>query len=77
MKDLIKAMDNLPKIVKLILCIPAIAIVWAIYRVIRSLAAGKTVSAVVAIVLIFIGVPWLWLVDLVCILLNGKVWWVC
>jgi hypothetical protein len=77
MKDLVKAMDNLPKIVKLILCIPCIAIVWAIYRVVRSLVAGNTLAAVTAVVLIFVGIPFLWLIDLICILLGNKVWWIC
>ena len=41
MKDLINAIDNLPWIVKLIFCLPVIAIVWSIYRLVRSIAAGN------------------------------------
>ena len=76
MKSLIKAMDNLPLLVKLILCIPAVAIVWTIYRLCRSLDKNNLVGVVLAIVLIFVGVPFMWLIDLICILIGGKVWWI-
>ena len=76
MRDLIKAIDNLPKIAKLILCIPAIAIVWMIYRVCRSLQKNNMIGVILAVVLIFVGVPFMWLIDLVCILLKGNIWWI-
>ena len=76
MKELIKAMDNLPQLVKLILCIPAVAIVWMIYRLCRSLEKNNMVGVVLSIVLIFVGVPFMWLIDLLCILLKGNVWWI-
>ena len=77
MKDLIKAMDNLPWIVKLILCIPALDIVWVIYRIVKSLVAGNTLAIVLSIVLLIVGIPWLWAIDLVCVLLKKQVWWFC
>jgi hypothetical protein len=76
MKSLIKAMDNLPLLIKLILCIPAVAIVWMIYRLCRSLDKNNLVGVVLAIVLIFVGIPFMWLVDLLCILMKGNVWWI-
>ena len=76
MDSLIKAIDNLPKIIKLILCIRAIAIVWMIYRLCRSLAKKNIIGIVLAIVLVFVGIPFMWLIDLVCILLKGNVWWI-
>ena len=76
MESLIKAIDNLPKILKLILCIPAIAIVWMIYRVCRSLQKQNMVGVIIAIVLIFVGIPFMWLIDLLCILFKGNVWWI-
>ena len=76
MESLIKAIDNLPKIVKLILCIPAIAIVWVVYRLCRSLQKQNMVGVILAIVLIFVGIPFMWLIDLLCILFKGSVWWI-
>ncbi|MBO5970887.1 MAG: hypothetical protein J6S14_20620 [Clostridia bacterium] len=76
MDSLIKAIDNLPKIVKLIFCIPAIAIIWMIYRLCRSLAKKNIVGIVLAVVLLFVGIPFMWLIDLVCILFKGNIWWI-
>ena len=76
MKDLINAIDNLPWIVKLILCIPVLDIVWTVYRLLRSIDAKNTVGIVVSIIL-FVCAPFVWLVDLICVILNKKVWWFC
>ncbi len=76
MKDLIKAMDNLPWIVKLILCIPALDIVWTVYRLLKSLVAGNVVAIVLSIVLFFFA-PFVWLIDLICVILKKNVWWFC
>ena len=72
MKELIKAFDNLPLIIKVILAIPALDVVWAIYRIVRAVAEKDTTAIIVAIVLFFI--PIMWLIDIVMILLQGNVW---
>ena len=76
MDSIIKTFDNLPKILKLILCIPDIAIVWMIYRLCRSLAKQNMIGVILAIVLVFVGIPFMWLIDLLCILFKGSVWWI-
>ena len=76
MKDIIKAVDNLPLIVKIILALPGLAVVWAIYRLLRSLEKKNTLGIVLAIVLIFADLTFFWVIDLICLLLNGKVWWI-
>ena len=76
MKEFIKAMDNLPWIAKLILCIPALDIVWTIYRLIKSIDAKNNLGIVLSIVL-FVFAPFVWLVDLICVILNKQVWWFC
>ncbi len=75
MEKLIKAIDELPWIVKLLLCIPALDIVWAVYRLCRSLTANNTLGIVLAILCIIPGAAFVWLVDLICVLVNGKIWW--
>ena len=77
MKDIIKTMDNLPWIAKLILCIPALDIVWNIYRLLKSIDAQNTVAIVISILLIFVGLPFMWAIDLICVILNKKIWWLC
>ncbi len=76
MKDAINAIDNLPFIVKLILCIPVLDIVWTVYRLLRSLDAKNTVGIIVSVVLLLCA-PFVWLIDLICIIVNKKVWWFC
>ena len=76
MKDLIKVMDNLPWIVKLILCFPALDIVWTVYRLLKSLVAGNVVAIVLSIVLFFCA-PFVWLIDLICVIVKKNVWWFC
>ena len=72
MKEFINALDNLPLIVKVILAIPALDIVWAIYRIIRALDEKDTIAIVIAIVLLF--VPFVWIADIICIALKGNIW---
>ena len=66
MKDIVKAFDNLPWIVKLILCLPVVNIAWAIYRICKGVATNNTLMLVVGICWIIFGSVVLWLVDLVC-----------
>ena len=75
MKDLIKAIDNLPFIVKILLCLPVVAIVWQVYRLIKSISDGNVLGIVLAIVLLVAGPSIFWIFDLVCVLLKGKIWW--
>lgn len=76
MKSFIKAMDKLPWIVKLILCLPALDIVWCVYRLCRSLAKGNVLGIVLAVLSIIPGAAFVWIVDLVCVILSGKIWWI-
>lgn len=68
-------MNDLPWIVKLLLCIPMLDIVWNITRLIRSLDSKNVVGIVLAIVLLFVGVPFVWFIDLICVIVKGNIWW--
>lgn len=74
--QLIKAVDSFPIWLKLILCIPAVDIVWWFYRIIKSAAKNNTGGIVVAVILMVIGIPFMWIIDLLCVAINGKVWWI-
>ena len=52
MKDLIKSIDNLPKLIKLILAIPALDIIWVVYLLMRSFVKNNMLGVVIAVVLI-------------------------
>ena len=76
MKKFIETMNDLPQILKLILCIPMLDIVWNITRLVRSLDKNNLVGIVLAAVLIVIGLPFIWIIDLICVLMNGNIWWI-
>ena len=76
MKSIIKTMDNLPKLIKLILAIPALDIIWVLYRLCRSLDKNNMVGVILGVVLIFVGIPFMWLIDILCIFFKDKVWWI-
>ena len=76
MKNLIKALDKLPWIVKLILCAPALDIVWCISRVCRSLVKNNLVGVVLGILTIIPGAAFIWVIDILCVLVNKKIWWI-
>lgn len=72
MKDFIKSMDNLPFIAKLILCLPALDIVWAVYRIAKGLYKNSLIQLIIGILWIAPGVAFGWLIDLISIFLTGK-----
>lgn len=73
MKDLVKAFDNLPWILKLILALPAIdGIAWGIYRIAKGVSKNDTTLIIVGILWIVFGFVIFWVIDLVTILLYKK-----
>ncbi len=76
MNSLVKSMDGLSRIWKIILALPLLDIVWAIYRLMRSISKGSVLGIILAVLLIFIGIPFLWLVDMITIILFNRVLWI-
>lgn len=76
MKSIIKAFDNLPLILKVILALPVLDIVWAVYRLCRSLDKNNVVGIVLAIVMLLVCPAIFWLVDIITLLVIGKVLWI-
>lgn len=75
MKNLIKTFDELPLIVKVIFCIPMLDIVWSIYKICKSVDKSNVLGIVLGILTIIPGAFFIWIIDLVTVLLNGNVWW--
>ncbi len=75
MKGLIKAFDGLPKLVKFILALPVLDIVWAIYRLCRSIKKGSTLGIILGIIMIIVCPTIFWVVDIITILLFNRVLW--
>ncbi len=72
MKNLLKSIDELPLIVKIIFCIPMLDIIWAIYRIIKGATENNVLLLVVGILCIIPGAVFVWVVDLVTTILYGK-----
>lgn len=65
MKDLIKMIDELPFIAKVILCIPALDIVWAIYRIIKGIENKDNFMLIVGVIWVIGGCTVTWIFDLI------------
>lgn len=72
MRAFIDSVDALPILIKVILAIPALDIIWGIYRIVSALDRNDITALIVAIVLLFI--PFMWVIDIVFILMKGNVW---
>ena len=72
MRTFIDSVDSLPRLVKVLLAIPALDIIWGIYRIVCALDEKDVIALVVAVVLMFI--PFTWIIDIICIIAKGNVW---
>jgi hypothetical protein len=72
MKNFIKEMDNLPWIVKLLLCIPALNIIWAIYRIVKGADTDSIIMIVIGVLWIIPGSAICWIIDLLCTIFAGR-----
>lgn len=76
MKKLVKTLEGLPWIIRVIL-----TIVWGVYgnllRLFRSLAAKNTVGVVLAVLLLICGgFAILWIIDIIMVIFGKRVWWI-
>ncbi len=76
MQQFVSAMDKMPKLVKILLAIPFLDIIWVIYRLCHSIAKNNVLGIVLAVVLIIVGIPFLWLVDIITLAVSDKVLWI-
>lgn len=74
MKDLIAAFDKLPKILKIILALPGLDIVWAIYRIVKGVAYKNFVTLIAGIIWLCAGWAILWIIDLVSLILKDTLY---
>ena len=76
MEKFVKWMDSQSLLVKVVFAIPLLDILWVAYRLVKSLVKKSVLGIVLAILLFVIGLPWLWLVDIITLIVAGKVIWV-
>ncbi len=73
---LANSIESLPWIVRLIL-----VLLYGVYgnliRLFRSLGKGNVLGIVLAVILIAAGgLVILWVIDIICVVLNKKIWWI-
>ncbi len=74
MKDIVKAFDNLPWILKLVLALPFIdGIAYGIYRIAKGIDKNDLAMIIAGIIWILIGWALLWIIDLITVILYKKV----
>ena len=76
MKDLVKALEGLPYIVRVLLTI-FLDIYGNLMRLFRSLAKNNLVGIILAVVLLICGgfvILWIW--DVIRVILGKQVWWI-
>ena len=70
MKDLIKAINDLPWIVKIILCVPALDVVWSVYRIIKGIEEKNTTLLIVGIIWIIGAFSFGWIFDIITAIIS-------
>ncbi len=72
MENFIKAMDELPFIVKILLAL-FVDIIISVYRIVRGVASNDTTALVIGIVTCLI--PFMNIIDLVLLVINKNYWY--
>ena len=70
MKGLVKWFEGAPFWLKLILALPVLDIVWAIFRIVKGVVKGKLSLVLVGILWIILGWGILWIIDFVSIIIK-------
>ncbi len=76
MDELTNWLDSCPKILKIVFALPALDIIWAVYRLCKSISKKNTLGIVLAVLCIFLCPTILWIVDLITTITSGKVLWI-
>lgn len=76
MKSLVKTLEGLPWLIRVILTL-FVGIYTNLLRLFRSLAANNIIGIVLALVLLCTGGFFiLWIIDLIMVLLGKNIWWI-
>ena len=71
----IKWMNGRSRLVKILFCLPIIDIIWGVYRLLGAIMNKNVLHIVLAVLWIvfagFVG----WVLDLVCIIITGHIFW--
>lgn len=71
MKEFIGKVNELPLIVKVVLCIPCINIFYGVCRIIQGLAKEDALWIVLGVLTVFPGAFFMWILDLIWVVWKG------
>ena len=71
LKDLLKTVDKVPLQAKVILCIPALDLVWAIYRIVKGVVKKDATLTIIGVLWIIGACTITWAFDLVTTVMYG------
>ena len=69
-------LEALPLWAKIILALPGLDIIWMIFRVYKSCVKKNVFGIILGIALVIIGILFMWLIDIITLLISGKVFWI-
>lgn len=73
-----RAIDNLPWILKLIFALPVLdGIVYGIYRICAGVAKHSVLRIIMGIIWIFVGAAIFWIIDIICVIISGRITILC
>ena len=67
----VSAMDGLPLWAKILLCLPVLDLVWAVYRIVKGAEGNNVLMLIFGILWIIPGSVICWLVDIISTILFG------
>ena len=70
-----KWMDDRSRLVKILFCLPIVDILWGLYRLFGAIKDKNWARLVLAIIWILLGGEIAWILDLVCIIITGHIFW--
>lgn len=70
MKSFVSWMDNLPLWAKIVLALPVLDIMWAVYRILKGAAYAKTGILLGGILWLLLGWGILWIIDIISIAIK-------
>ena len=76
MKEIVKTLEQLPMIVRLILVI-VYGLYGSLIRLFKSLAANNILGIILSVILLCSGgLIVLWIYDVICVIKEKPIWWI-
>jgi len=75
MSAFLKWMDGRSRLVKILFCLPIIDIIWGVYRLGGAIVRKDGLWIVLSVIWILIAGYIGWLLDLICIIIFGHIFW--